>query len=1288
MIRSTAICLLLTLFIGTAGAQDFKFTENNGQWNEQVHFRVEMSNAVVWGEMGALTYVLLGSGIPGKNHPDFTDGPFKAHIMKAKFIGGGGTFEGRKPHSDFNNYYIGNDSTHWAQGVKNYKQAFTKDLYPGIDMLMYGKGERLKYDLLVRPGADVEAIAIKYMGVENPEIVDGKLQIATSVGLMTEMKPFAYQLQDGEMHEVDCRFVIADGTVGFEVGDFNPTQTLVIDPEITFSTYIGSTASNFGFTATDDPDGNLVAGSCIFQAGYPTTLGAIEDDFNLVYNGSCDVGVSKFSADGSQLLYSTYLGGAGVEMAHSIVCDNQGNYVVMGTTGSLDFPVTAGAYQSNLAGGPLVNFSSFFINASHMDGCDFFISKFNNNESGLIASTYVGGSGTDGLNLANKLFYNYGDAFRGEVIVTEQNEIVVASSTTGGTFPMGGPSPQQNAIGGQDGIVFKMNASLSNLQWATYVGGGGDDAAFSVQPDSGGALVVTGGTRGQGFPAVGTPFDGTFNGDVDAFIVKYNNTGSTMTAMTYAGTSSYDQAYFVQLDDADNVYIIGQTEGNYPVSPGVYANPGSGQFIAKFNPSLSNQIWSTTIGTGSGDIDISPTAFLVSDCNQIYFSGWGGSTNTNYSQWATSSTTNGLPLTSNAFQTTTDGSDFYLCVLNPDAQSLLYATYFGGGTSTEHVDGGTSKFDKDGSVYQAVCAGCGGNDDFPYTPGAWSADNMSTNCNLGVFKFDLGGINAQVVIDGPTEVCEGQPAEFLNNSSGGDSYQWTFGDGEGSSAFEPTHIYESNGTFTITLIVDDSQNCLDADTASVVLTILPGVNPLVAPVNPICEGASTALDAEASPNFYWLDDPTLSATNVLNPTVTPLQPTTYYLVDENDCEADTVAVFVDFVVPQTTISDDPTICIGQSTTLEATGGVTYVWFPPLGLSTTNAATTIASPTESTTYEVAIITVEGCETSEEVTVNVDLDLPGGEIYPNVQMCIGHTAEVTAVSGLSWVWSPVQFVVSQGQTATVNPTATTTFFVDVTNACGTGTDQVTVEVIVPQAHAGEDGVICFGESHPVWAEGGVSYQWQPAIFVHNDEAQQTTVSPPDDQTFTVYVTDAFGCVASAQVFVDVLPLPYINAGPDRIINWLETDNLFGDASGLPFWWEPEIGISCVDCLVPEVFTEDPMWYVLHAVDANGCVGKDSVFVDVYFPLYVPNTFTPDNNGINDLFKAYGDNVKGFRMEIRNRWGELVYASEDIHQGWDGSVNGGDYYVQIDTYVWTVWYDTKEGKAKMVGHVNVIR
>lgn len=1288
MIRSTAIWILLTLLFGTVGAQDVKFTENKGQWENHVQFRTEMSNAVVWGEQGALTYILLGSGIPGTNHPDFSDGPFKAHIFRTRFIGGGGQFEGRKVNPDYANYYLGSDSTRWASGVKNYQQAFTRDLYPGIDLLMYGKDGHLKYDLLVRPGADVNEIRMNYEGVEPPTLVDGKLQISTSVGIVEELSPYAYQLIDGEVKDVECRFVIKNDVVEFLVGDYQPGNTLVIDPEITFSTYIGATASNFGFTATDDPDGNLVAGSCVFQAGYPTTIGAIEDDFNLVYNGSCDVGVSKFSADGSQLLYSTYLGGAGLEMAHSIVCDAVGNYVVMGTTGSSDFPVTGGAYQSNLVGGPVINFSSFFIGASHLNGCDFFVSKFNNNGTGLLASTYVGGTGTDGLNLADKLFYNYGDAFRGEVIVTEQNEIVVASSTTGGSFPMGGSSPQQTAVGGQDGIVFKMNSSLSSLQWASYIGGGGDDAAFSVQPDSNGALVVAGGTRGQGFPTAGTPFDGTFNGDIDAFVVKYNNTGANMTAMTYVGTPNYDQAYFVQLDEFDNVYIIGQTEGDFPISAGVYSNPGSGQFIAKFNPALSSMTWSTTIGTGSGEIDISPTAFLVSECNQIYFSGWGGLTNTNYSQWATSSTTIGLPLTNNAFQTDTDGSDFYLCVLNPDAQSLLYATYFGGGTSTEHVDGGTSKFDKDGSVYQAVCAGCGGNDDFPYTPGAWSNDNMSTNCNLGVFKFDLGGINAQVQIDGPTEVCEGQPAELINNSSGGDSYQWTLGDGTTSSAFEPNHIYETNGTFTITLIVDDSQNCLDADTASIVITILPGVNPTIPLVDPICEGETTMLDGTASPNFYWLDDPTLSATNVLNPTVTPLEPTTYYLVDFNDCESDTVGVFVDFVVPQTTISADPTICIGQSTTLEASGGETYVWFPPTGLTTTNNSITQASPSETTTYSVAIITEEGCETSEEVTVNVDLDVPGGEVYPTVQMCTGHTVPITAVSGLNWEWSPEEFVVSQGQTAIVNPVVTTTFFVDVTNACGTGVDQILVEVIVPQAHAGDEGVICFGESHPVWADGGVSYQWQPALYVDSPQSQQTVVSPPDDQTFTVYVTDEYGCIASAQVFVDVLPLPYVNAGPDRIINWLETDHLFGDASNLPFWWEPELGISCADCLTPEVFTEDPIWYVLHAVDANGCVGKDSVFVDVYFPIYVPNTFTPDNNGINDVFKAYGDNIRGFRMEIRNRWGELVFATNDINQSWDGSVNWGDYYVQIDTYVWTVWYDTKEGRAKLVGHVNVIR
>jgi len=124
------------------------------------------------------------------------------------------------------------------------------------------------------------------------------------------------------------------------------------------------------------------------------------------------------------------------------------------------------------------------------------------------------------------------------------------------------------------------------------------------------------------------------------------------------------------------------------------------------------------------------------------------------------------------------------------------------------------------------------------------------------------------------------------------------------------------------------------------------------------------------------------------------------------------------------------------------------------------------------------------------------------------------------------------------------------------------------------------------------------------------------------------------------------------------------------------------------VPEVWPDEVMTYTLYTIDEQGCVNSDSVLVDVFFPIYVPNTFTPDGDGINDFFFAYGENIRDFRMEIRDRWGELIFISEDIEQPWDGSVRNGDYYVQIGTYVWTVHYRSHKGIEKLIGHVNVVR
>src|SRR5690606_22543253 len=192
--------------------------------------------------------------------------------------------------------------------------------------------------------------------------------------------------------------------------------------------------------------------------------------------------------------------------------------------------------------------------------------------------------------------------------------------------------------------------------------------------------------------------------------------------------------YFVQLDLMDEVYVVGSTLGAYPVTPGKYSTAAGMQFLHKFSNDLSTSIWSTRIGS-TGNENLSLTAFLVSNCGQIYFAAWGSSTNGSGMAGVFGSTT-GLPVTPDAFQSSTDGGDFWLIMLEPEATALGYATFFGG-SSPEHVDGGTSRFDKEGIVYHAVCAGCGGNSSYPTTPGAWSNTNNSTNCNLGVFKIDF-----------------------------------------------------------------------------------------------------------------------------------------------------------------------------------------------------------------------------------------------------------------------------------------------------------------------------------------------------------------------------------------------------------------------------------------------------------------------------------------------------------------------------------------------------------------------
>jgi hypothetical protein len=543
-------------------------------------------------------------------------------------------------------------------------------------------------------------------------------------------------------------------------------------------------------------------------------------------------------------------------------------------------------------------------------------------------------------------------------------------------------------------------------------------------------------------------------------------------------------------------------------------------------------------------------------------SGWGGETNQYcgnvYSCYAEYSTTDGMPITPDAYQSTTDGSDFYLCVLDANATTLDYATFLGGNESAEHVDGGTSRFNKNGTVFQAVCAGCQSNDDFPSTPGAWSSTNPSNGCNLAVFRFDLGILNADLTITAPDIICTGTDIQFNNLSNGADLFDWDFGDDTGSALFQPSHAYEEAGTYTITLIGTTINECLPPDTAQITITVLEGVEPSIEPIEPVCIGQEVQLIGSGTANLFWLPEPTLSSTSIANPTATVLAATTYTLVDFNDCETDSVTLVLQLYVPQTDVSPLQTICIGQSVELQASGGESYLWFPIASVDDFTSPTPLASPTETTTYAVSITTADNCTVEESVGVNVVDDFPGGNIYDDLTMCAGQTIYINAIDGWTYNWYPAA-TLTNAQIANPGafPEVTTTYYVDITNICGEGTDQITVIVIEPEVVASEGGTICAGNSWTASATGAVSYTWQPVSLASPAFEAETALTPFASTMFWVTGVDENNCAAVDSVYVQVLESPMVDAGPDQYFFYPGEVTLVGNNFGLQYFLYPSEG-----------------------------------------------------------------------------------------------------------------------------------
>ncbi|MDF2187614.1 PKD domain-containing protein [Paraflavitalea sp. CAU 1676] len=890
----TVLLIAATLQITAQdGVSAFEFTENKGQWDKQVRFKGEVSAGAFYLHNNGFTVVQHNgddltsffhrhhrvaeegkggisrpdrgpNGKPGQPAPDPGIPPpptIRSHAYRVQFVGANEhpLIQPDKQVQTSVSYFLGDDPSKWAVDVPVFQAIVYKDVYPNIDIRYYSEYGRLKYDIIVRPGGDPRQITMRYEGADKISIKKNELIIKTSVGELKEMYPYTYQfdMQSGKK-EIECSYVLSEkNTVQFSVANYTKTATLVIDPTLVFCSFTGSPANQYGFTATPGPDGSLFSGGIVFGQGFPTTPGAYQSGYgggNSVSDlGGIDMGIFKFTPNGRRA-YATYLGGSGNDYPHSLICDGAGNLVVMGKTYSNNW---VGKLVPGAAGG----------------GGDIALAKLNATGTQLIGALRVGGSAADGVNITNQIegrgvktstMRFYGDDSRSEVILDDANNIYVAAQTqsTSGSaenrFPTTSSVFQGTPGGAQDGVVMKISPNCDAIIWSSFLGGSGDDAAFvlSLNPTNN-ELYVGGGTTSTNFPGTGSGgYQTAFQGGVaDGFVARISNNGTTLIRSTYLGTDAFDGVYGLKFDRKGFPYTMGVTEGKWPVENVTYKVDNSKQFVTKLKPDLSGIVYSTVFGNGSARPNISPVAFLVDRCENVYISGWGGWIEPRTDPFNMDGIGN-MPLTNDALKKTTDNRDFYFIVIKRDATELLYATYFGqNGGEGEHVDGGTSRYDAQGVIYQAICANCFGGSvypitkSFPTTPGVWAERNGSAACNLAAVKiaFNFAGVASgpkSYFLNRPDSIgCVPFEVVLRDTVRNAKSYEWDFnGDGVTdlvTTGYETSYKFTTIGTHRVRLIAVDSSTCNQRDTAYINIRVKD--DPANINFNAVKDGPCTSL---------------------------------------------------------------------------------------------------------------------------------------------------------------------------------------------------------------------------------------------------------------------------------------------------------------------------------------------------------------------------------------------------------------------------------------------------------------
>lgn len=573
-----------------------------------------------------------------------------------------------------------------------------------------------------------------------------------------------------------------------------------------------------------------------------------------------------------------------------------------------------------------------------------------------------------------------------------------------------------------------------------------------------------------------------------------------------------------------------------------------------------------------------------------------------------------------------------------------------------------------------------------YTVTVTDASGCSATDSVTVSVHALPLVNAGV----DQSICINSSANL--SATGGVTFSWLPATTlSNSNIFNPVATPLATTTYTVT--VTDNFGCVNND--SMVVTINPLPNIVANPGGTVCVNAPFNLGATGGVSYIWTPAGGLNNANIANPVANVLVNSTYTVTgtDANGCvNTDTVHIQVN-ALPVANAGPDDDVCAGSTSQLNGSGGLTFAWLPSASLSASNISNPVASPATTTTYTLTVTDANNCSGIDSMIVNV-------HPYPLVNagvddtLCLGSSYNLNGTGAAVYFWAPIQALSNPNipnPSATPVVTTTYTLFGDDGFGC-TGTDSMVLTVLNPfSMNVGPDGEICLNDSFGLSASGALSYQWTPATGLSSPNDSTPNASPSVTTTYTVvgYDNHCFHDTAFVTVLVD--PLPTIELGPDSSI--LTGQSVLLNMNGVNglYTWSPTTGLSCSDCPDPMASPTTTTMYNVVLVDSNGCRTGDSITIDVYCnntSIFMANAFTPNNDGKNDVFyvRAYGLQQFNY-MRVFDRWGQMVFETHNISEGWDGTYHGKP--LASDVFVYYLDAVCTDGKAiKQRGNVTLIR